>query len=143
MKETELPPVDIVDEAPIGDPAKALEQASAAGDLSSGGADTPLPGGESDPASSSATPEPEKRGPGRPKGSSSGKFTAAPRPRGDATLTAKDLDKLRKDEIAALLVQAGREKKALEEKLEDARVKAIIHDAAKGEVIDADEGFGI
>jgi len=127
----DLPPVDIVDEAPLGDAAKALEQ-PIAGDLSSGGADTPTAGLEGDPANPSTQ---EKRGRGRPPGTG-GKFTKAPRPRGDATLTARELEQLRKSEITALYAQAQREKRALEEKLEDAQTRAVIGDANHSEVID-------
>lgn len=131
----DLPPVEIVDQTPIGDAVKALGEspvAPPAGDLSSGGADTPAQNNsESDPAHSSA----EKRGRGRPPGSG-GKFKKAERPRGDATLTAHELEKMRKDGVAALLLQAQRDNKALEEKLADANVRAAVGDIQKSSVID-------
>jgi hypothetical protein len=130
----EVPAVDIVDESPLGDAAKALEQSS--GDPTSGGADTPPAGLGGDPASSSSPSTPEaKRGPGRPPGS--GKpFEKKPRPRGDATLTAKELENLRKAEITALYQQSIREIKALEEKLEDAQTRVVIGSVHQSEVID-------
>jgi len=136
VKDSELapPPVEIVDESPIGDPAKALEPVT--GDLSGGGADTPPRGLEGDPASSIIpTPTPEKRGPGRPPGA--GKlFEKKPRPRGDATLTAKELENLRKADAITLLLAEQRKTKALEEKLEDARLRATIGDVKTSEVIE-------
>lgn len=131
------PAVDIVDEAPVGDAARALEPVTTAGDLTSDGADTPVKAGlASDPVGSSASPQaPEKRGPGRPPGA--GKpFQRKDRPRGDGTLTAKELDALRKSEITALYGQAVRDIKALEEKLEDAQTKALIGNVQHSEVID-------
>lgn len=131
----DLPPVEIVDEKPIGDAAKALES-QVAGDLSDGGADTLPTGPEGDPANSS-TPAttPEKRGPGRPPGA--GKpFEKKPRPRGDATLTKKELETLRKAEITALYEQEVRANKALQEKLEDAQTKALIGSVKHNEQID-------
>jgi hypothetical protein len=132
--ESQVPTVEIVDETPIGDAGKALEQVSTAGDLSSKAADTASEGAQGDPASSSATP-PEEKKRGRPPGS--GKpFEKKPRPRGDATLTAKELDQLRKNEVATLLLAEQRKTKALEEKLEDAQLRATIHTAERSEVID-------
>jgi hypothetical protein len=129
------PPVDIVDESPVGDAAKALEQ-SGAGDLSGASADTLARGLEGDPAVSSSTPPvEEKRGRGRPPGA--GKpFEKKPRPRGDATLTKKELETLRKAEVTALYEQAVRDKKALEEKLEDAQTAALIGSVKHNEQID-------
>jgi hypothetical protein len=135
-EESEVPLAPIVDEPPIGDAAKALEQAAPAGDLSSGGADTPTAGLEGDPASSIAPPsQSEKRGRGRPPGA--GKpFEKKPRPRGDATLTARELENLRKADAITLLQAEQRKTKALEEKLEDARLRATISDVKTSEVID-------
>lgn len=131
--DNEVPRVDIVDEAPIGDAAKALEQS--AGEPVGEGADTPsaaAPAG--DPATSSSPPA-EKRGPGRPPGT--GKpFQKKERPRGDATLTAKELEQLRKTEVATLLLAEQRKSKALEERLQDVQLQATINTAEKSEVID-------
>lgn len=131
------PAVDIVDEAPVGDAAKALEPVTTAGDLSGDGADTPGKAGPaSDPVGSGATaPAPEKRGPGRPPGAAK-PFEKKPRPRGDSTLTAKELENKRKAEIATLYEQAIRDNKALTEKLEDAQTKALIGSVKHSEQID-------
>jgi len=134
-----VPSVDFVDEKPIGDAVKALD----AGDPSSSEADTsPVAGLEGDPAGEIPQGEKgqnvqsgEKRGPGRPPGT--GKpFQKKERPRGDATLTAKELDQLRKTEVATLLLAEQRKTKALEEKLEDARLRATIGDVKNSETID-------
>lgn len=127
------PAPDIVDEQPIGNAVKAL--GSGAGDLAGGDADTSPRGPVSDPADSSSAPTTEKRGPGRPPGK--GKpFEKKPRPRGDSTLTAKELENLRKADITALYAQAIRDNKALEEKLEDAKTAALVGSVQHNEQID-------